>query len=294
MHKALGLLVLTVALLGGCASEGSPGARAGAGDAGDAGSPKGGGADGDPASFPAACPTAEEIGAGLGQAMTLGHDGYANGDAELFCSYEPEAGGPPVAAHRVLHADVDLADRDFREANLGDGDDPRDPDAPDLSTARDLDLGDDAFLNTYAEPAAAGGGYDIRAQARVLVDVRMCNVDGVVSVSVPSPHLTPEAEDTVVGLLSALCGLGGGGPAAPPGTEPAAGAAPLPTQCPPVEEVGDLVGEPVRLSSESVTGGGDTLQCGYDGEGSVDSLFGRRFAQEDAYAAEFNFESRIT
>ncbi len=199
-----------------------------------------------PGGLPVACPAAEDIGARLGLTVTLGHDGHVQGDPEVMCSYRVDGSDDNLSAWRASLQDADRAEARYWEYYMSDGDDPDDPNAPDLYTSVELDLGDASFAGTFAD--AREGGYGIAGVARVRMDRTLCAVES----SLTSESSQPPAglHDTVVHLLSTLCGVGEAG-----GSPDAAGAWSDP--CPAAADLGERVGEPVFQRRTS----GSTAPC---------------------------------
>jgi hypothetical protein len=199
MRMALGLAVVLAALAGGCAGgddgDGGPGGggAASAGQAADS-------ADG-PESFPTACPTAADVGARVGVALELEHSGFVLGDAELLCSYE-DADGRNWSASRSRNDDVEQARSEFANGGLPDGGPSSRPEDP--SRSRLLDLGDEAFVDSFADPAD-GGGYRIYSRARVRIGVRVCAFEATGLFG--EPTLAADAEDALAWVIARLCGL---------------------------------------------------------------------------------------
>ncbi len=252
MRTALGLAVVCAALAGGCAGGG--GDRPG-GDA--ARVEEAAGTDGQ-GSYPTACPTADDVGGRVGIALELEHNGFVLGDAELLCSYE-DGEGRVWSASRSRNEDVEQARVEFDNGVLPDGDAPGSEE--DRWRSRDLDLGDEAFVDSFADPTDAGG-YEIFGRARVRVGVRVCNFEGAVD----APGTAPPApfEDAAVHVVSTLCGLGeapSGADETPASGDPAAG-----TGCPAAADLGDRLGQDVGLEGVD----DDVLMsffCTYDGPG---------------------------
>ncbi len=255
MRRALGLAVVCAALAGGCAGGGDDGGDPPGGAAAPAG--QAGGADG-PGSFPTACPTADDVGRRVGIALELGHNGFVLGDAELLCSYE-DGEGRVWSASRSRNEDVERARVEFENGVFPDGDAPGSQE--DRWRSRDLDLGDEAFVDSFAEPDDAGG-YKIFGRARIRVGARVCNFEGDVDASGTAPPAP--FEDAAVYVVSTLCGLGeapSGADETPASGDPAAG-----TGCPAAADVGDRLGQDLQLESMN----DDVVMsffCTYEGRG---------------------------
>jgi hypothetical protein len=285
MRRALGLLVVVGALAVGCASEGGSGGLAGGDGPAGAGSGSGSGGAGPlPGGLPVACPAAEDIGARLGLTVTLGYDGHVQGDPEVMCSYRVDGSDDNLSAWRASLQDADRAEARYWEYYMSDGDDPDDPNAPDLYTSVELDLGDASFAGTFAD--AREGGYGISGVARVRMDRTLCAVES----SLTSESSQPPAglHDTVVHLLSTLCGVGEAG-----GSPDAAGAWSDP--CPAAADLGERVGEPVFQVTADVMSG-DTVFCAYNGddEEGVDHLDLKRFLDESPDYPGYNIPTDVT
>jgi len=202
MRLQLRLAMVAVPL---CAALVSCGTGGGDGDAGRSKEPSADGASGSAGtgaadrSFPAACPTAEDIGARLGETVELDNDALSAGEAEVACTYNigplSGDGSAVLMAWRLSPDEAAERSTDY----LLDTHAPRSV----FGDPEPLDLGDEGLVSRFSS-AGEEGLYSHDAFAIVHAGDRLClgSYASVVSAAEPQQSL----EDTFTYIVGGMCG----------------------------------------------------------------------------------------